>query len=133
MSLYDKLDEWSNKALQISADAALEAVVNDFYNSTLEDERLAKFFDGADLDSLKRHQFNFMRYAFSEGRAGTYTGRQISDAHANLIRNFGLNEQHFDFVAEDLVATLNKFNVPQEIIDGVIATIAPLRDLFIVS
>jgi len=71
-----------------------------------------------------------MRYAFSEGRAGNYTGRQISDAHSRLIRDLGLNEEHFDYVAEDLVTVLNRFEVPQAIIDGVVAAVSPLRKLF---
>lgn len=131
MTLYDRLDAWSREALNIDGDAALSAVVDAFYGAAINDPRLARFFEGTDLDSLKHHQFNFMRYAFSEGRSGSYTGRQIGQAHGRLIRDLGLNETHFDYVAEDLIATLNKFSVPQEIIDGVVATVVPLRELFI--
>lgn len=130
-TLYDQLDSWAASTLNINGDAALSAVVDEFYKAAIADQRLAKFFEGADMESLKKHQFNFMRYAFSEGRTGNYTGRQIGDAHARLIRDHGLNEEHFDYVAEDLVAVLNKFNVPQSIIDGVVAAVSPLRDLFV--
>ncbi|MFN9624360.1 MAG: group I truncated hemoglobin [Cyanobacteriota bacterium] len=130
VTLYDQLDSWATSALNINGDAALTAVVDEFYKAAIADQRLSRFFEGADLESLKRHQFNFMRYTFSEGRSGNYTGRKIGDAHSRLIRDFGLNEEQFDYVAEDLVAVLNRFEVPQAIIDGVVAAISPLRELF---
>ena len=130
-TLYDQLDSWSRSALNIDGDTALTAVVDEFYQAALADERLSRFFEGADMEALKKHQFNFMRYAFSEGRAGGYSGQQIGHAHSRLIRDLGLNENHFDYVAEDLVATLNKFNVPQTIVDGVVAAVSPLRASFV--
>ena len=130
-TLYDHLDSWSRSALNIDGEAALTAVVDEFYQAALADSRLSRFFEGADMETLKRHQFNFMRYAFSQGQAGGYSGRQVGEAHSRLIRDLGLNENHFDYVAEDLVATLNKFSVPQSIIDGVVAAVSPLRDSFV--
>ena len=79
---------------------------------------------------LKKHQFNFLRYAFSDGRVGRYTGKSIYHAHKRLIEELGLNTTHFDYVAENLVSTLNGLNVPQPIIDRAIGTVGPLRQIF---
>ena len=103
---YHQLDVWA-KSVGITADDALKAAVDDFYARCLDDTRLCYFFEDADLDRLKEHQFNFMRYAFSAGYAGDYTGKSIFEGHEHLIRNQGLNATHFDYVAENLVATLN--------------------------
>ena len=105
-------------------------VVDAFYKRNLEDERLARFFDGADLDRLKKHQFNFMRYVFSDGQAGRYTGQSLYQGHKRLIEEKGLNTTHFDYLIENLVTSLKELNVPQPIIDGEIQTIGPLRKIF---
>ncbi len=126
-TLFDRLGQWSQASLQLSGDDALNAVVDAFYSKVLEDPRLVPFFEGADIAALKRHQFNFMRFAFSEGRVGSYSGRNMRQAHERLMREKGLTGTHFDYVAEDLVGTLQQFKVPQDIIDGVVAAVSPLR------
>lgn len=49
----------------------------------------------------------------------------MREAHAHLK---GLNDGHFDAVAENLIATLKELTVPQELIDEVVAIVAPTRD-----
>ena len=128
-TVYDDLDAWA-KSQRMDADTAIEAAVDAFYQTNLADERLLGFFNGVDLVGLKKHQFNFLRYAFSDGRVGRYTGKSIYHAHKRLIEELGLNTTHFDYVAENLVSTLNGLNVPQPIIDRVIGTVGPLRQIF---
>ena len=41
-----------------------------------------------------------------------------------------LDETHFDVVAEHLVGTLHKLNVPQGHIDEVVSVVAPMRKMF---
>ena len=88
------------------------------------------FFGGVDLIGLKKHQFNFMRYAFSDGRVGKYTGKSIYDGHKRLFEEKGLSTIHFDYVAENLVSTLEGLKAPQPVIDRIIATVGPLREIF---
>ncbi len=126
-TIYDQLDAWA-KPQQLSADAAIELAVEQFYAKNLADDRINHFFGDTDLEKLRRHQFNFLRYAFSEGRI-QYRGEAIKDAHSNSIAK-GLNGYHFDCVAENLVATLTALAVPQDIIDQVVATVSPLRAIF---
>ena len=115
-TVYDDLEKWA-KEQGMDADGAIEAAVGEFYKVNLADPRLDGFFGGVDLDNLKKHQFNFMRYAFSDGRVGKYTGKSIYEGHKRLIEEKGLNATHFDYVAENLVSTLNGLSVPQPIID----------------
>ena len=127
-TLYDALADWSGTT-GLSADQAIDAAVTNFYERNLADERINQFFGDVDLDRLKGHQFNFLRYAFSEGRVGNYTGRSIERAHRRLIED-GLNATHFDCVAENLVTTLNQLSLPDEIVNGIVAVVVPLRSLF---
>tara|TARA_B110000858_G_C17809687_1_gene480420 strand:+ start:8559 stop:8729 length:171 start_codon:yes stop_codon:yes gene_type:complete len=48
-------------------------------------------------------------------------------AHAPLVAN-GLNESHFNAVAEDLTQALQELNVPENLIDQVIATAASTKN-----
>ena len=100
-----------------------------FYEKNLADDRIACMFEGADMDALKKHQFNFMRVAFG-GDASAYGGRGIFAAHKNLMLEKGLDERHFDCVAENLVATLRELRVAEDVVDDVVAVVSPLRELF---
>jgi glutaminase len=104
-TVYDELEVWS-QSQGLAADAALEMVVDAFYKRILEDERLARFFDDVNLENLKKHQFNFMRYVFSDGQVGKYTGKSLYQGHKRLIEDKGLSTIHFDYVVENLVASL---------------------------
>ena len=126
-TLYDQLDAWA-KPQQLSADAAIELAVEKFYERNLADDRINHFFVDTDLEKLRRHQFNFLRYAFSEGRI-QYRGDSIKDAHSNSIAK-GLNGYHFDCVAENLGTSLTALAVPQDIIDQILAIVGPLRTIF---
>ena len=58
-----------------------------------------------DIEHLKHHQFNFLRFAFSKQRE-EYTGQDIFEAHKDLILHKNLGVKEFDCVAENLVSTL---------------------------
>jgi len=114
---------------RVGGEDALTAAVDLFYEKNLADDRIASMFEGADMDALKKHQFNFMRVAFG-GDASAYGGRGIFAAHKNLMLEKGLDERHFDCVAENLVATLRELRVAEDVVDDVVAVVSPLRELF---
>ena len=114
---------------RVGGEDALTAAVDLFYEKNLADDRIASMFEGADMDALKKHQFNFMRVAFG-GDASAYGGRGIFAAHKNLMLEKGLDERHFDCVAENLVATLRELRVAKDVVDDVVAVVSPLRELF---
>jgi truncated hemoglobin YjbI len=70
-----------------------------------------------------------MRYAFSAGKF-EYNFKSIGDAHSHLFA-MKLGAHHFDYVAENLVATLKSLNVPDDIQTDVVAVVVPLRQIFV--
>ena len=51
-------------------------------------------------------------------------------SHARLFRDYGLNATHFDHVASCLVNSLNKLEVPTEIVNEIVSILVPLRPVF---
>ncbi|WP_235641399.1 group I truncated hemoglobin [[Limnothrix rosea] IAM M-220] len=66
-----------------------------------------------------------MTYAF--GGSDTFSGRSMRAAHKDLIANQGLSDEHFDAIAENLVATLNDLSVPQDLIDEVVTIVGSVQ------
>ena len=122
-TLFEELDAWA-RTEGLDGDSALETAVGSFYERCLRDDRLRRFFVGVDMKRLQRHQFNFMRYAFSEGRVGRYHGKNMYRAHRRLIEEEGMNATHFDYVAGEAARGLGQValstNVP--VIFGVLTT-----------
>lgn len=114
-TIYQALAEWA-KAQGLTADTAIELAVESFYERSLSDKRLAKFFDGANLDNLKKHQHTFFIKVFSGEEAGGYTDKYLYETHQNLIRNKGLKTSHFDYFAGHLLSALEEQGVTQSII-----------------
>jgi hemoglobin len=105
---------------QIGGEAAVDAAVDIFYRKVLSDDRISSFFEDVDMTKQAAKQKAFLTMAF--GGPNNYTGKDMREGHAHLVEK-GLNDSHFDAVAENLVATLKELNVPQDLIDQV-ATIA---------
>jgi hemoglobin len=100
---------------QIGGEAAVNAAVDLFYRKVLSDDRISHYFDTVDMDAQIAKQKAFLTMAF--GGPNQYTGKDLRAAHAHLE---GLNEGHFNAVAENLVGTLQELQVPQAAIDQVV-------------
>ena len=109
----------------IGGQPAVEAAVDIFYRKVLSDDRISDFFEDVDMDRQAAKQKAFLTYAF--GGPAHYTGKDMRAAHAHLVA-CGLNESHFQAVAENLQATLHELNVPQELIDQVMVIAASTHD-----
>ena len=85
---------------------AISAVVDDFIGNIAEDRRVNLFFAHADPARLKQMLVD----QICEGTGGPckYTGRDMKSAHQDMA----ITEAHFNWVAEALVKSLNKFKVP---------------------
>jgi len=110
---------------QIGGEAAVDAAVDLFYRHVLSDERIAHFFDGVDMERQAQKQKAFLTMAF--GGPHSYTGKDMRDGHAHLVKQ-GLNDSHFDAVAENLAKTLQELGVAQELIDQVLAIAESTRE-----
>ena len=105
--------------------AAVDLAVDNFYEKVLADDRVKDFFANTDMKKQKMHQKAFMTYAF--GGAETFSGQTMRAAHKDLVANHGLSDEHFDAIAENLVATLHELKVPQELIDEVVTIVGSVQ------
>ena len=98
---------------RIGGEAAVNAAVELFYRKVLNDYRINRFFDNADMDKQIAKQKAFFTMAF--GGPNNYTGLDMRTVHAPLVK-MGLDDSHFDAVMEHLGATLVELNVPADLI-----------------
>ena len=110
---------------KIGGEAAVDAAVDIFYRKVLADDRISSFFEGVDMDKQAAKQKAFLTMAF--GGPHNYTGKDMRDGHAHLVAN-GLNDTHFDAVMENLGATLQELNVPDELIQEAAAIAESTRN-----
>ena len=100
--------------------SAIGAVVEAFYGRVLADTDLQTFFSRTNLQWLKGRQKQFFGQAL--GGPEIYKGRPMREAH----ETFPIEQRHFDQVAAHLVATMQELEVPFDLIDEVVAAVAPL-------
>jgi hemoglobin len=92
---------------------AVDLAVDKFYERVLQDDLLKHFFANVDMVKQKAHQKAFLTYAF--GGTDKYDGRYMREAHKELVEKQGLNQEHFDAVAEDLLETLQEMGVSEDL------------------
>lgn len=105
---------------------AIVAAVEIFYGKVLGDTNLAPFFEHMSIDDQGDKMVAFMTWAF--GGPDEYKGKDLRTAHKGLVKNKGLNDSHFDAVAEHLLATLQELEVAENLIDKAIGIVASTRD-----
>lgn len=110
---------------QIGGAAAVDGAVDLFYRHVLSDDRIAHFFDDVDMERQAQKQKAFLTMAF--GGPHNYTGADMKRGHAHLVKR-GLNDSHFDAVAENLGKTLQEMGVAQNLIDQVLAVAESTRE-----
>lgn len=107
---------------EIGGRDAVVAVVDDFYDRVLNDDRLASYFADAAMDDLRAHQVAFVSSV--AGGPVEYTGDDMRTAHAHL----DLDDEDFDAVAGHLEAALRENGVEDDNVAAVIEAVAALRD-----
>jgi hemoglobin len=95
-SLYDRL----------GGQAAISAVIDDFAGRVLADARVNKKFAKSNPERLVFHLKE--QVCAVTGGPCKYTGQSMGAAHKNMK----VTEGEFNALVEDLVMTLDKFNVP---------------------
>lgn len=112
-SLYEKL----------GGKAGINAAVDLFYVKILADDRLTPLFEDINMKRQIRKQKEFLEAAF--GGPTPWTGKDLRKAHANIP---GLNETHFNAVAEHLKSALTELKVKPEVIQEVMAIVGSVKD-----
>ena len=111
---------------RIGGRGAVEAAVDIFYDKVLADNRINHFFKGVDTKRQRAKQKVFLTYAF--GGAPNYSGASMRKAHKHLVEEKGLNDNHFDAVAENLQAALDELDVPSDLANEVMTIAASTRN-----
>jgi hemoglobin len=110
-SLYDRL----------GGKPAITAVVDDFVGRVAADTRINGKFANANIPRLKTMLVDQICQA--SGGPCTYTGRNMKSAHAGM----GSGSSDFDALVGDLVATLNKFKVPEQEKNELLGALGPMK------
>lgn len=110
-SLYDRL----------GGKTAITAVVDDFVGRVAADTRINGKFANANIPRLKSMLVDQICQA--SGGPCTYTGRDMKSTHAGM----GVSSSDFDALVGDLVATLNKFKVPEREKNELLGALGPME------
>ena len=89
---------------------AIAAVTDDFIMRLATDKQLGRFFVGASDNSKKKiRQLVIDQLCAATGGPCLYLGRDMKTVHKGL----GITEDDWNIAVKHLVATLNKFKVPE--------------------
>jgi hemoglobin len=111
---------------RIGGEPAIMAAVNLFYEKIMKDEVTRPFFANLDMNTQVQKQIAFMSRAL--GGPVEYQGRNLRAAHAKLVSEKGLGDNHFDAVAGHLKATLEELGVDKALVTEAITAIGGMRD-----
>ena len=100
---------------------AITAVVDDFVTRVAADTRINGKFANANIPRLK--MLLVEQICQASGGPCTYTGRDMRMAHAGM----GIKGSEFDALVGDLVATLNKFKVPEREKNELLGALGPMK------
>jgi hemoglobin len=103
---------------------AICAVVDDFITGLATNKDLEKFFKGASVDSQKKIRQHVVDLICEKsGGPCYYIGRSMKQSHQGL----GITEHEWNTAAGILVASLNKFHVPQAEMDELLAIVSSTK------
>ncbi len=107
---------------RLGGEAAISAVIDDFVGRVAADDRINKKFAKSNIDRVKFHLKQ--QVCAATGGPCKYTGLDMKKSHKNMA----VTEGEFNALVEDLVATLDKFNVPAKEKGELLAILGPLKD-----
>jgi hemoglobin len=96
----------------------IRAVVDDFYDRLVADEEIGPFFEGSNMELLRRTQTDFLCEA--AGGPETYDAAPIREAH----RHVPFTPAHIQRAVELLEESLDAFDVPEEDAETVVEAVA---------
>jgi len=111
---------------RLGGKSAIDAVVNDFVDTVRADKRItnqkvANRMETIDVGRLK----SLVAEMVCEGTGGPckYSGRPMKETHQGL----GISEADFNYVVDDLVKTLDKYEVPEKEKNELLAILGPMQ------
>jgi hemoglobin len=100
---------------------AITAVVDDFTARVAADRRINRFFANTDVPTFKAKLVD--QICEASGGPCRYTGKDMKTAHAGM----GITDADFNALVEDLVATLDKFKVPDKEKGELLSALGPMK------
>jgi hemoglobin len=100
---------------------AITAVVDSFVARCAGDERINRKFERSDVPRLRKMLVD--QVCEATGGPCAYTGRDMRETHDGM----GVTAGEFDALVEDLVATLDEFDVPKPEQDELLGLLGPMR------
>src|SRR5438128_12558987 len=100
----------------------IASVVDSFVARCASDGRINRKFERTDIPRLKKMLVD--QVCEATGGPCTYTGRGMRETHDGMTVTAG----EFDALVEDLVATLDEFDVPKAEQDELLGLLGPMRD-----
>ena len=95
----------------VGGPAAINKIVDLFYEKLWADPELQPYFAGIDREKLKHHQRQFLTFALGGGTLA-YEGRALGDSHANLK----ITDDAFSKVQWYLRVTLEELDIDRPLI-----------------
>jgi hemoglobin len=106
---------------RLGGGSAIGVVVDDFVARCGADDRINKKFARTDIPRLKRMLVD--QVSVATGGPATYSGRDMKETH----RGMGVTAGEFDSLVEDLVASLNHFDVSKADQEELLGLLGPMR------
>lgn len=106
---------------RLGGKGAVEAVIDDFLGRVAADERINSGFAVGHLPRLRQRLIELVCAA--TGGPCTYSGRDMQTAHAGMK----ITNEQFDALVGHLVATLDKFKVPEKEKGELLGLLGPMR------
>jgi hemoglobin len=106
---------------------AITAVVDEFVTRTTNDPRIKQRFFNTDAENLKKLLTEFV--CLATGGPCKYSGRDMESTHAGM----DLVDEEFGALVENLVASLDKFKVPEKEKGELLGAIGPLKPQIVVA
>lgn len=110
---------------RIGGTATLEAAVVVFYDKVRADPRIAPYFERLEMGTQVRKQIRFMTHVL--GGPHLYSVPDLRSAHRQLVHDFGLSDEHFDALCQNLRSTLEELRIAPELIEESMAMVCSWR------
>ncbi len=104
---------------------AIAAVVDDFVMRCAKDGRINPKFARSDIPRLKKMLID--QVCEATGGPCTYTGRDMKETHAGM----GVTSGEFDALVQDLVASLDQFDVSKGDQNDLLGLLGPMKSYIV--
>lgn len=100
----------------------LDEIVNQFYEDNINDPMIKDFFEGRDVETIKRMNICLLRSALTGSELECFV--DIKQAHAGL----GIQDIHFERYLRNFFRVLRKFKIDEDDIEYILALTGYFRD-----